>query len=359
MTASSAPETDSGAASANASSLPSRPWLLAAMAAGLLAMMLVALCAGRLSIPPVTALRIVAAQLLPGGLDADWSSLQERIVLLVRLPRVLMAAACGAGLALCGAALQGVFRNPLVSPHILGVSSGASLGGAVAILLGLSGAALVGLSFLAGCAALLLVGLLARIDGRSGVVTVVLTGVVVSALFSALVSMAQFVADPDSSLPAIVFWLMGSFAAAGWRQALLAVPVILAGLLAIWAMRFRINLLSLGEDDARMLGVRVERDRWLVFAAVALVEATVVAFSGVIGWVGLVVPHFARLLVGSDHRILIPASALMGGAYLLLIDTIARTATTAEIPLGVLTAIVGAPIFALLLRRRQKQEMGE
>lgn len=357
MTASSA--ADSRDAATARAAATNRSWLLAALAAALVAMMVVALCAGRFSVAPGTALRIVAAQILPGGLEADWSSLQERIVLLVRMPRVLMAAACGAGLALCGAALQGVFRNPLVSPHILGVSSGASLGGAVAILLGVSGAELVGLSFLAGAAALLLVGLLARIDGRSGVVTVVLTGVVVSALFSALVSMAQFLADPDSSLPAIVFWLMGSFATAGWRQTLLAAPVILAGGLVIWAMRFRINLLSLGEDDARMLGVRVERDRWLIFAAVALVEATVVSFSGVIGWVGLVVPHFARLLVGSDHRILIPASALMGGAYLLLIDTIARTATTAEIPLGVLTAIVGAPIFALLLRQRQKQEMGE
>lgn len=329
--------------------------VLTVLAALLALAMLAALCAGRLAIPPGTAFGIVASRLIL--IEPSWTELQERIVLLVRLPRVLLAAMCGAALAAAGAALQGVLRNPLVSPHILGVSSGASFGGAVAILLGLAGAMLIGSAFLAGCAALLMVGAIARVDGRSGTVTVVLTGVIVAALFSALVSLVQFVAEPDSSLPAIVFWLMGSLAAATWRHVAAAAPTLAAGLALLIALRFRINVLSLGEDDARALGLPVERDRWLVFLAVALMEATVVAFAGVIGWVGLVVPHAARMVAGEDHRLLIPASALLGGSYLLLVDTIARTMSTAEIPLGVLTAIVGAPVFALLLRHRQRREL--
>ncbi|CAN7232424.1 iron ABC transporter permease [Bosea sp. LjRoot9] len=329
--------------------------VMVALAVGLGLVMVAALCAGRLSLSPGTVLGIVLSRIVP--VDPSWSELQERIVLLVRLPRVLLTAICGAALAAAGAAMQGVLRNPLVSPHILGVSSGASFGGAVAILLGLSGWLLIGSAFLAGAAALLLVGAIARVDGRSGTVTVVLTGVIVAALFSALVSLTQFVAEPDSSLPAIVFWLMGSFATASWRQLAAAAPVLALALMLVLGLRFRINVLSLGEDDARALGLPVERDRWLVFLAVALMEATVVAFAGVIGWVGLVVPHAARMVAGEDHRLLIPASALLGASYLVLVDTIARTAVAAEIPLGVLTAIVGAPVFALLLRQRQRREL--
>jgi iron complex transport system permease protein len=180
--------------------------------------------------------------------------------------------------------------------------------------------------------------------------------VVVAALFSALVSLLIVLADPETSLPGIVFWLMGSFAAATDAKLALAAPALLAGGALLLLMRFRINILSLGEDEARSLGLPVERDRWVVFLAVALVEATVVSFAGVIGWVGLVVPHAARFLVGPDHRLLLPASTLLGAAYLVAIDTLARTLTAAEIPLGVLTALVGAPVFALVLIRRQRQE---
>jgi iron complex transport system permease protein len=329
--------------------------ILAGMGAALGGMVLISLCAGRFPMPIETAAKILLSQIFP--IERSWSDIQQSIVTLVRAPRALLAALSGAGLAICGAALQGVFRNPLVSPHILGVSSGASFGGALALLLGLSGGALIGGAFLAGCAALVLVGLLARVEGRSSVITVVLTGVVIAALFSALVSLTQFIAEPESSLPAIVFWLMGSFASAGWKRTAIAAPVLLVGIALVWSLRFRINLLSLGEEDARSLGVQVERDRWLVFLGIALVEATIVSFAGVIGWVGLVVPHAARMLVGPDHRILLPASALLGASYLLLIDTIARTSTSAEIPLGVITAIIGAPVFAVLLRHRLRREL--
>jgi iron complex transport system permease protein len=316
---------------------------------------LTALCVGRFQIAPQKAIAILLSRVAP--MTADWSVIDERIVLLVRAPRVLLAALCGAGLAISGAALQGVFRNPLVAPQILGVSPGAAFGGALAISLGFSGFALIGAAFGFGAFALMLVGLLARVDGRSDTVMLVLTGVVIGALFAALVSLLQFLADPNSSLPAIVFWLMGSFSAATWARVGVAAPGVLIGVAALWLLRFRINVLSLGEEEARALGLPVERDRWLVFAAVALIEGAAVAVAGVVGWVGLVVPHAARLLVGADQRALLPVSAALGASYLLLVDSLARSATAAEIPLGVITALIGAPAFAALLRQTRRKEL--
>lgn len=319
----------------------------------LLVSMLVGLGLGRLSIPLPTVAAIIFQDILP--IAKDWSVLDERIVTLVRAPRIIIAAMSGAALAMCGAALQGIFRNPLVSPQILGISSGAAFGGALAILLGYSGFFLVGSAFAFGIVALLSVGFIARIDGRTETATIVLAGIIVGALFAALVSLVQFVADPNSSLPAIVGWLMGSFASATWPRVVLAAPAIAVAATGLLLLRFRVNVLSLGDDEARSFGVRVERDRWIFFILVALGTGAVVSIAGVVGWVGLVVPHAARLLVGPDHRILVPASALLGGSYLVIIDTIARTASAAEIPLSVLTAIIGAPVFAVLLRRSWRQ----
>ncbi len=339
-------------------SRPARTALtMAGLAVLLLATAFLSLCLGRFPVEPGTALSILLAA--PFRAAGEAMAMPERVVLLVRGPRILLAALCGGGLALCGAALQGVFRNPLVSPHILGVSSGASFGGALAILLGLGGLAMVGSAFAAGAGALLLVGLLSRSTGGDDTIGVVLTGIVVAALFSALVSLMIVLADPETSLPGIVFWLMGSFAATTLERLALAAPAIAAGALVLLALRFRVNVLSLGDDEARSLGLPVERDRWAIFLAVALVEATVVSFAGVVGWVGLVVPHAARFLVGPDHRILLPASFLLGASYLLAIDTLARSLSQAEIPLGVLTAIVGAPVFAVILHRRRKRLEGE
>ncbi len=310
------------------------------------------LCIGRYPLDGATVLRILASRLLP--LDRDWSQVQDSIVINARAPRAVMAMICGAGLAMTGAALQGVFRNPLVSPHILGVSAGASFGGALAILLGLTGFAMIGTAFAMGCVTLLIVALLARVGGRSASIAVVLTGIIVGSLFGSLVSLLKFVADADTSLPAIVFWLMGSFAASSWDRLALAAPAILAGLAVILGMRFRINLLSLGEEEAQALGMSVERDRWIVFLGVCLVEGAIVSFCGVVGWVGLIVPHAARMLVGADQRRLLPISALLGAIFMLLVDTLARSVTAAEIPIGVLTSIIGAPVFAALLRRRYR-----
>ena len=317
----------------------------------LLAAMIYAIAAGRFSIAPLRILEI----LWHAAWGAEPAGMDERIVVLVRLPRVLLAALSGAALAVGGAALQGVFRNPLVSPQVLGISQGAAFGGALAILLGWGGVSLLGMSFVFGLLALVLVGMLARIDGRTEILSVILSGMVIGALFFALVSVTQFVADPNTSLPAIVYWLMGSFSTATWARLGLAVPGMALGLAALWLLRYRLNLLALPEGESRSLGVRPERERWIVFAAIALMTGTSVAVAGVIGWIGLVVPHAARMLVGEDHRALIPASALLGAAYLTFIDTLARSLTAAEIPLGVLTALIGAPVFGWLLRQYFKR----
>lgn len=279
-----------------------------------------------------------------------------RVVELVRVPRLLIGAFVGAGLALCGATLQGVFRNPLVDPHVIGVSSGAAFGGVAAILLGLGAAALWSMAFAAGLGALLLVVMMSRRTGRSSVLMLVLSGVVVSALFSALVSLATYFADPNDTLPAIVFWLMGSFASATPERALYMLPIIVIFAVPLLLMRFRINILSLGDEEARALGLNVEPTRWLALACVTGITAASVANSGIIGWVGLVIPHFARAFVGPDHRILLPASALLGASYMLLVDLMARSLIAAEIPLGVLTAVVGATVFMVLLHRARGED---
>jgi len=315
----------------------------------LVASILVSLCAGRFSVPVDRAFAILWQGLLhPAAAPA---AIDERIVLLVRAPRVLLAAIAGAGLAVAGAALQGVFRNPLVSPDILGISQGAAFGGALAISLGIWGLPLIGMVFAAGLVALAGVGALSRVNGRTETVTVILAGLVVGSMFTALVSLLQFIADPDSSLPAIVFWLMGSFSTATWQRVAIAAPGLLIGIGLLWGLRFRLNLLALEEAEARSLGVRTERERWLVFAAVAVIVGSQVAVSGIIGWIGIVIPHATRLLVGHDHRAMLPAAMVLGAAFMVVIDTLARSITSAEIPLGVITALVGAPVFALLLRR--------
>jgi len=327
------------------------------LSCALLAVAIVSICVGQYPISPAKVFSIVAAQM--GGERLAWSPVDERIVILVRGPRTLLVILCGAGLSLAGAAMQGVFRNPLAAPEFLGVSSGAAFGGALAILLGAPGAVLLAGSFSAGLFALLMVGVIARMGGRSDTTAVILAGVVVAAFFTALVSVTQLFADPYESLPAIVFWLMGSFAAAGWHHLAIAVPGIVVGGGVLCMMRFRINVLSLGDEESRALGIPVERDRWIIFMAVALISGAVVSVAGMVGWVGLVVPHLARLLVGPDNRHLLPVSCLLGATYLALVDTLARSATTAEIPLGVLTAIIGAPFVAILLRRTRQTAEAE
>ncbi|WP_080551096.1 FecCD family ABC transporter permease [Achromobacter xylosoxidans] len=331
------------------------PWLLMALALPL--SVLAALCVGRYPLALSQVSSVLAGLALPDGLAA-WlpsvSATEHRVVLQVRLPRVLLAVLAGSSLAMCGAALQGAFRNPLVGPQILGISSGAAFGGCAAILLFSSLWATLGLAFAGGLLAVAIVYLLSRANGRTTILMLVLAGVVTSAFFSALISLTTYFADPNDSLPAIVFWLMGSFATATYTKLAAAVPPVVAGMALLYALRFRINVLSLGDEQASAMGIAVEPLRWLLLGCATLVVSASVAVSGTVGWVGLVVPHIARMLVGPDHRVLLPASALIGGTYMVWVDTVARSATSAEIPLGVITALIGAPLFAWLLRRAQR-----
>jgi len=281
----------------------------------------------------------------------SWTPVQADVVETIRLPRIMAALLVGSGLAVSGAALQGLFRNPLVDPGIIGVTSGAGFGGTLAILLVGGGYAVVGAAFAFGIGSLLLVKFLASVKGRTSTLTLVLAGVIVSAFAEAAISIVKLLADPHQKLPAITYWLMGSIAATSYRDLALMAVAILPPSILIFPLRYQINILSLGEDKARALGSPIELVQWAVFGAVSFISAGVVATSGIIGWVGLVIPHVARALVGPDHGRLLPVSALIGAIYLLLVDDIARTATVAELPIGIITALIGVPFFALILRR--------
>lgn len=281
-----------------------------------------------------------------------------QIVWSVRLPRVLIALLAGGALGLCGAVLQGVFQNPLVDPHIIGVTSGSAFGGTLAILLGFSPVVMTASTFSFGLAALMLVWLIAALQGRENTLVLILSGIIMSGFFAALVSLMQYMADTEETLPNIVFWLLGSFATANWHKVLmLAIPVSVVSLVLL-QLRWRINLLALEEKDALALGVPLKPLRRSVLVCCAILVSSQVAVSGSIAWVGLVIPHLARLLVGADHRRLLPVAFWIGGSFMLVVDDLARTLTQAEIPIGIITALLGAPVFAGLLihnSRRSRQ----
>lgn len=328
-----------------------RLWVLAAILA---VVAVAALAAGRFAVPPVEIIRMIAGQVFP--VEKTWYDQEATVIFDVRLPRVILAILIGGALALGGAVLQALFRNPLVSPDIIGVSAGSSFGGVLALVFGLGGGYLVGGAFFFGLVALGLVLLLGRLGTGNRLLMIVLGGIVVGSLFNALVSLATYVADPYSTLPSIVFWLMGSLATATYAKIAIAGLPILIGGAVLLALRWRFNILSLGDEDARALGVNPGPTRAVAFVAVALMTAASVAVAGAVGWVGLVVPHLARMIVGDDNRLVLPASALLGAAYLTVIDTLSRSLIQAELPLGILTAIIGAPFFIVLLFRGWKAE---
>lgn len=284
------------------------------------------------------------------GLTPD--SFEERVLLNIRGPRVISGLAVGATLAVAGVVYQGLFRNPLVSPDVLGVSAGAGLGAVFGIFLSLPLMAIQITAFVAGLATVGLVYLVAAtVRGRDPTLVLVLGGVVVGALAGAAISLLKILADPYDQLPAITFWLLGSLASIRGNDIISVLPVILIGLVPLVLLRWRINALSLGDDEAKTLGLDAGRLRFIVIAAATLVTASVVAIAGVIGWVGLVIPHIARMLVGPNFSRLLPASMLIGASYLVLVDTLARSIGRIEVPLGILTAVVGAPFFLWLLWR--------
>jgi iron complex transport system permease protein len=278
------------------------------------------------------------------------------IVWQIRLPRIGVAALVGAALAAAGAAYQQLFRNPLVAPDTLGVSAGAALGAVLAIMLGAGFVAIQAAAFAGGLAAVAIVALIAsRLPAHDPIVTLILTGVVVASLLGAGISLAKYIADPYNQLPAITFWLMGSFASSTYREvAAIAGPIAIAGALLL-ALAWRIDLLALADDEARALGVRTGWLRAAVIAAATFATAAAVAVSGIVGWVGLVVPHMARLIVGPSFPRLLPLATVLGAMFMLVIDTAARTLTVAELPPGILTAVVGTPVFIALLARARRE----
>ncbi len=273
----------------------------------------------------------------------------------IRLPRVAAALLVGAALAAAGASYQALFRNPLVSPDILGVSAGAGLGAVAGIFLSLPVFMIQAAAFAGGMAAVGLVTLVAALV-RNGerTLTLVLVGVVIGALAGAATSLLKVLADPYDQLPAITFWLLGSLASVTIADTLPALPAVVLGLLPLVMLRWRINVLALGDEEARSLGVEAGQTRLFVIVSATLITASVTALAGVVGWVGLVIPHIARMLVGPGFGKLLPASILIGAGYLLIVDTLARSISAVEVPLGILTAVIGAPFFVWLLARGRR-----
>jgi iron complex transport system permease protein len=324
------------------------------IALGVLALgLLVAFTVGRYPVTPSDLVEILVSRL--SGRATAVPPAVENVVLLVRGPRVVAAVLVGAALAVAGTAFQDLFRNPLVSPDILGASSGAALGAVLGIYFSLGVIGIEGLAFVGGLIAVAAVYVIGSLlHSRDPILVLVLTGVVVGALLGAGVGLVKYLADPYNQLPAMTFWLLGSLAATTVSDLMpLTAPVAL-GTIVLIALRWRLNVMSLTEDEARTLGLAVGPLRIAVVAAATLVTSASVATSGVIGWVGLVVPHLARALVGPDFHRLIPTAALLGGGYLLFIDTLARTVAPVEIPLGILTAVIGTPFFIWLLAGMQR-----
>jgi iron complex transport system permease protein len=289
------------------------------------------------------------------GRTSTASPAVENVVLLVRGPRVVAAVLVGGALAVAGTAFQGLFRNPLVSPDILGASSGAALGAVIGIFFSLGVVGIESLAFVGGLIAVAAVYVIGSfLQSRDPILVLVLTGVVIGALLGAGVGLVKYLADPYNQLPAMTFWLLGSLAATTVADLLPLLGPVALGTTVLIALRWRLNVMSLPDDEARALGLATGPLRIAIVTAATLVTSASVATSGIIGWVGLVVPHLARALVGPDFPRLIPTAALLGGGYLLFIDTLARTAAPIEIPLGILTAVIGTPFFIWLLAGMQK-----
>jgi iron complex transport system permease protein len=319
----------------------------------LIAGFLVAFTVGRYPVGLGDLADVLASKAL--GHRTDVSPAIESVILQVRGPRVLAAVLVGAALALAGTAFQGLFRNPLVSPDILGASSGAALGAVIGIYFSLGVLAIQAVAFAGGLAAVAAVYVIgSAVRSRDPILVLVLTGVVVGSLFGAGVGLVKYLADPYNQLPAMTFWLLGSLSATTTLDLLPLLGPVAIGAIVLVALRWRMNVMSLPEEEARALGVATGPLRVIIVAAATLVTSASVAAAGIIGWVGLVVPHLARSLVGPDFARLLPAAAVLGGGYLLLIDTLARTMAQVEIPLGILTAVIGTPFFIWLLASVQK-----
>jgi iron complex transport system permease protein len=318
---------------------------------GLAVLFILSLFIGRMEITPADMLGWIGQWFQDGCFESNSKLL---VFMDIRLPRSLTAVLTGTGLAIAGAVYQGLFRNPLVSPDILGVSAGCAFGAALGLVLpGTQFGIIRFLAFLFGLSAVSMAAGIARTVAVRPVLVLILAGLVVTSLFNALLMVLQYTADPYSQLPAIVFWVMGSLHRAAWNDVQLIAPVVLAGLGIIHLLRFKLNVLSLGDVQATSLGLNPRLYRFMFIGISSLMVAVTVSACGQIGWIGLVIPHMARTWVGPDHRIMLPVTAIMGGTFLLGADLAARSLTAAELPVSILTSLIGGPIFAFLLYRNR------
>lgn len=303
---------------------------------------------GRYPIAPFDVINTLLCPIFP---QCEVSPTITTIVFEIRLPRILGAFVVGSSLAMAGVAFQSIFKNPLVSSDLLGVSNGAGFGAALAILISGVGVVTQIFAFIFGIISVSITYMLSKAYKSGGILVLVLSGVAISAFFSALVSAIKFVADPNDKLPEIVYWLMGSLASVTVDKLIMILVPVVLGMIILFALRWNMNLLAMGDEEAQSLGINPSRVRLLIIIGCTLLTSAAVSISGIIGWIGLVIPHMARMVVGSDNRILIPASLSLGASFLLLIDNISRALISIEIPIGVLTAIIGVPIFLYLLKR--------
>ena len=319
------------------------------MASALLALFLLSFVVGRYGVPLGQVVRILLSGVPP--LEQTWTGNMAIAVLNVRLPRILLACLVGCGLSAAGTGYQTVFQNPMAAPDILGASSGACFGAALAILTGQGAVMITVFAFLASLLSVALVYLVGNHTRGNRVVNLLLAGIMVGSLFSACTSYIKLVADPTNQLPQITYWLMGSLSGTRMGTVRFAAVCMAVGLVPLLLLRWRMNLLTLSPDETRAMGVHTDRLRLAVILSSTVLTAAAVSVSGMIGWVGLVIPHLSRRIVGSDCRRLMPMSCLFGAAFLLLVDNMARCLTATEIPIGILTAFVGAPFFIYLMVR--------
>ncbi|MBO4352216.1 MAG: iron ABC transporter permease [Eggerthellaceae bacterium] len=328
-------------------------WVKIVLPAGLIAIVLVSFALGKFAVTPPELVEGIVRHFKDEITTQAELSL-DKIIFNIRIPRILLVVMVGAALASAGATFQGMFRNPLVSPDLLGASAGASLGACIGILLGWGVLATQLFSFATGLLAVSIAVFLNRMVKYDKLLGLVLGGILVSTLFQAGTSIVKLCADANDKLPSITYWLMGSFSGANQRDLAIAVIPMLLGFIILMSQRWRLNVLSLGEDEARSLGVNTRRTRVIVIVAATLLTSVSVSVSGVIGWIGLIIPHLARAVVGPDHRKLLPAAMILGASYLLIVDDIARCLLSMEIPIGILTALLGVPVFAVIFHYNSK-----
>lgn len=281
------------------------------------------------------------------------SSIEVDVIWNIRMPRILLNILVGAGLAASGAAFQGIFQNPLVSPDILGVSNGAGFGAALGMLLGaVSPFGIATMAFSGGLISVFITYSISKMKKEHSTLALVLSGVIVASFFSALISFAKLVADTDSVLPSITYWLMGSFSGATMNKVLFTLVFVGLGLIVLLAMRWKINLLSMGDEEAYTLGINPVKNRFIIIIACTFITAACVTVTGIIGWIGMIIPNICREYISADNKLLLPGSCITGALFMIIVDLIARSITAAEIPIGILTAIIGAPTFVLIFFKK-------